>query len=134
MDITMTDAEYAEAIDLAIASLSQGGERTFLAKALLRARATVLVERKAWQQATGCVNPETIAGALGNIGALAERKSTEGIPDAIERIKRQRDKATIAERERCAAVAEDSGEHIGLGSAHFDCRASIAAAIRCGEG
>ena len=37
----MTDAEYAEAIALARASVGNGGQRTFLAKALLRANAAL---------------------------------------------------------------------------------------------
>lgn len=84
----------------------------------------MLAEREAWQRATGCANPETIDIALARIGALAERTPTEGIPDAIERIKRERAVATLAEREACAKLAD---AHVGTGS---HATADAAAAIR----
>lgn len=49
-------------------------------------------ERLQWQRATGCVDPDTAAAALARICALLEKTPTEGIPDAIERIRRERDK------------------------------------------
>jgi hypothetical protein len=49
-----------------------------------------------WMRASGCANPETISEALNRIAVLAERDALEGIPDAIERIRRERDHARAA--------------------------------------
>jgi len=46
-------------------------------------------EQEQWQRATGCIDPETISLALNRIASSIDRSSTEGIPDAIARLKRE---------------------------------------------
>lgn len=59
-------------------------------------------ERAAWQRATGCSNPETIAAALYRISRSLDKTPTEGIPDAIDRLKTRVGALTV---ERDAHVA-----------------------------
>ena len=60
-----------------------------------------------WQTATGCVDPTTIATSLARIRQSLHCGPTEGIPDGIERLKRELREAQKAEsgwRDECQAV------------------------------
>lgn len=70
-----------------------------------------------WQRATGCVDPDTIQDTLGRLADLAEcRRPVEGIPDGIDRIKRQRD-SLRAKLNRLDRAVERIVEVFDLGGA-----------------
>ncbi len=79
-----------DAIERELAEASDAGEPSHVdVPALVDEMRRLREERVNWQRATGCIDPETIAAALGRIGAALDRTPTEGIPDAIERLKRR---------------------------------------------
>jgi len=78
---------------------------------LAEARAAV----EAFQRGSGCVDGYTIGEALAKIGASLNRTPTEGIPDAIERIKKEKAAArrdgAREEREECARIADAASRY-----------------------
>lgn len=84
MDITISNAEYQEALVLARESLGNGGQRTFLAKALLRADAKLRVatmaerERCARIAARVGANKGDESGYLGGVAAEIEEAIRSG--------------------------------------------------------